>query len=93
MAATRIGEEHQRQDEEDPLGVAVGAEQDQRPDGDGGDRDGEVAADAEQLEGGADAGELRHDQAHVGHDQADQGEGGDAQARTPPGSGRPGPCR
>ena len=54
----RVGDEDEREEEEDPLGVAVGAEEHERPDGDGGDRDREVARDAEELEGGGDAAEL-----------------------------------
>ena len=75
----RIGEEDEGQDQEQPLGVSVGAEQDQGPDGDGGDGNGDVPADPEQLQGGADAGELGDDQADVGQHQADEGEGGPAQ--------------
>ena len=68
-----------RQQQEDPFGVAVGADDDQHPDGDGGDGHRDVARHAEQLEGGADAGELGDHQPDVGHGEGQHGEGRQAQ--------------
>ena len=70
----RIGDEHQAQQQEHTLGVAVGAEEDQRPDHDGGDRDREIARHAEELERARDARELGHHEAEVGHGEADDRE-------------------
>ena len=61
------------------LGVAVRAEHDDGPDRDRGDRHRDVARHAEQLERGADAGELRDDEADVGDDEAHDRERGDPQ--------------
>jgi len=54
----RVGQEGQGEHQEDPLGVAVGAEEHQRPDQHREDRDDKVAGDPDQLERGANAGEL-----------------------------------
>ena len=75
----RVGDERQAQQEEHPLGVAVVAEHHHGPHHDRGDRHGDVARHAEDLEGGPDAGELRHHQTQVGDEQAHDGEGGGPQ--------------
>ena len=73
----RVGDEDDGEQQEDALGVAVGAEEHERPDGDRGDRHREVARDAEEVEGGGDAAELGDHQADVGDGEGGDGEGGE----------------
>ena len=80
----RVGDEDEGEEQEDPLGVAVGAEEHERPDGDGGDRHRDVARDVEQLERGGDAAELGHHQADVGDGEGGDGEGGEAEVELLP---------
>jgi hypothetical protein len=71
-----VGDEDDGEQQEDPFGVAVGTEEHERPDGDGGDGDREIARDPEQVEGGGDAAELGHHEADVGDGEGGDGEGG-----------------
>ncbi len=75
----RVGDEDEGEEQEDALGVAVGAEEHERPDGHGGDRNREIARDPEELEGGGDAAELGHHQPDVGDGERGDGEGGQAE--------------
>ena len=65
--------------QEGSLRVAVGADDDQQPDGNGGDGHRDVARHPEELEGGPDAGELGHHQSYVGNGEGQDGEGREAQ--------------
>ena len=70
-----VGDEDESHEQEDALGVAVGAEQDQGPDDDGGDRHAEIAGHPEEAEGRGDAPELGHHEAEVGDGEGEDGEG------------------
>ena len=75
----RIGHERQREQEEDPLGVAVRTDDDQQPDGHRSNRDRQIARHTPQFEGACDTCELSDDQAEVGYGEGEDGEGGQAQ--------------
>ena len=76
--SNRIGDENERKEQEHPLGVAVGTEENERPDGDGGYGYGQVARDAEEIERSGNAAELGHHEAEVG-----DGKGRDSKGRDP----------
>ncbi len=73
-----VGEEGERQQQEAALGPGGGAEDDECPQADGRDRDRDEARDAEELECGADARELRDHEAEIGDEQARHCERGGA---------------
>ena len=69
------------------FGVAVGTEEHERPDGDRGDGDRDVARHVEELERGGDAAELGHHQADVGDGEGGDGEGGETEVELLPDEG------
>ena len=71
-----IGEEDQRERQEDLLHPTVRAAGDQQPDQHGRHRHGDVAADAEQLGCRGDADELGYDDAEIGDKQGQQDQRG-----------------
>ncbi len=79
-AGDDVGDVEDAGEEEDLFDALVVAFDDDEPDGEGGERNGDVAADVEEFERAGDSGKLGHDVGHVGEDEHAHQEERDAQA-------------
>ena len=80
MPGDDVGEQHEAEDEEHPLHLAVRAAGDEQPDAHGDDGHGHVGRHVEEAARRGDARELRHGGAEVGDHRGEDREGGDLEA-------------